>query len=371
LVNVSGPNQVPVPSEHPNNDLLADLAAEVLPDDLAGHVQEHVHGCATCSALLADAEGVRQMLLQVEPEEMPDDILARIEQALATARREDEATMTGEGGGETRLLNRVPPLGAETGRPDPGRRIGRSGPATGRVPVAGPMTGSITTGPKTSRLNRMAAPAQSARRQAIEEQKADRPSRIAPLLPALRIAAAVLVVVGVGAATVQFTGVLDGSDSADTTAASGSAPTLLVAPVQSTDTKYTRRAMPEQVQSLLGNSRKLLSEGGAEAEQAQPRAATDDAGASAKAASPSNQVTPDASAANQLLRSPEALKACLTALGVEDAQPEAVDLAKYGGREAAIIVVPATGAGYDVWVVARTCAPGSDGTIAVIRNVNP
>ena len=31
----------------------------------------------------------------------------------------------------------------------------------------------------------------------------------------------------------------------------------------------------------------------------------------------------------------------------------------------------ATGAGYDVWVVARTCAPGSDGTIAVIRNVNP
>jgi hypothetical protein len=45
----------------------------------------------------------------------------------------------------------------------------------------------------------------------------------------------------------------------------------------------------------------------------------------------------------------------------------AIDLARYNKQEAAIIVLPADGGvGYDVWVVARNCQPGSDGTIDVV-----
>jgi hypothetical protein len=72
----------------------------------------------------------------------------------------------------------------------------------------------------------------------------------------------------------------------------------------------------------------------------------------------------------QLLRSPKALQACLAAIGAAGVQPVAVDLAKYAGREAAIIVLPADGGGYDVWVVSRDCRPDNDGTIDVV-NVKP
>jgi hypothetical protein len=66
------------------------------------------------------------------------------------------------------------------------------------------------------------------------------------------------------------------------------------------------------------------------------------------------------------LRSPEALQECLNAIGAAKVQPVAVDLARYAGREAAIIVLPVEGGGYDVWVVARDCRAESDGTIDVV-----
>jgi len=379
-VTVSGPNQIPVPSEHPNNDLLADLAAEVLPDDLAGHVHDHVMSCALCAGLLADAESVRSMLLQVEPEQMPDEILVRLERAMLTARREDEAAAAGDSS-ETRTLTRMP-LGAEAGRADPGRKIGRSGPATGRI-AASAATGSMaTSGPKTSRLSRMSAPAQSARRQAIEEQKADRPSRFARLAPMLKIAAAVLVVAGLGAGAWQFRG--SGGSTADeaSTAASGSAP--LVAAIQSTRTDYAKKALPTQVKTLIANSQKALVEGDATTGLTANRAGTDgmtpaakapdDAAKSAEAnasAAPKPLASEPGQEQGQLLRSPVALQACLTAIGAAGVQPVAVDLARYAGREAAIIVLPADGGGYDVWVVARDCRAGNDGTIDVINNVKP
>jgi hypothetical protein len=366
---------MPVPSEHPNHDLLADLAAEVLPDDLAGHVQDHVLSCALCAGLLADAESVRAMLLQVEPEQMPDEILVRLERAMLTARREDEAAAAADSS-ETRTLTRMP-LGAEAGRADPGRKIGRSGPATGRI-AASAATGSMaTSGPKTSRLSRMSAPAQSARRQAIEEQKADRPSRFARLAPVLKIAAVVLVAVGAGAGALQLRGPDSGATDSASTAASGSAP--LVAAVQSTTTDYAKKTLPTQVETLISNSQKLLLQGAAKpsADKSEREAATapDVAAKSADAKAPSEPKPLASSAAGQvqgqLLRTPAALQACLTAIGAGGAQPVAVDLARYAGREAAIIVLPADGGGYDVWVVARDCRPGNDGTIDVINNVKP
>jgi hypothetical protein len=375
-VNVSGPYEVPVPSEHPNNDLLADLAAEVLADDLAGHVQDHVIGCSRCAAVLADAESVRAMLLQIEPEQMPDEVLARLERALKTARREDESTAAGDGA-ETRVLGRLS-LGSDTARSDPGRRIPRSGnvagPATGRIAPAAGLTGSMATmGPKTSRLNRMSAPAQSARRQAIEEQKADQPSRLSRLAPILRIAAGVLVVAGVGVGVMQLRG--DGGSSADqaTSAGSGSAPAPIVAPVQSTKTNYAEKALPTQVKSLIAASQKLLVEPGAD----NPEIAAESNDLSAASSPPeapkaaaSRASTPAPTGQGQLLRSPTALRACLQAIGAGQLEPVAVDLARYAGREAAIIVLPADGGGYEVWVVARDCRADSDGTIDVVR-VNP
>jgi hypothetical protein len=117
VVNVAGPNEVPVPSEHPNNDLLADLAADVLSADLAGHVQEHVIGCSICAQVLADAESVRAMLLQIEPEQMPDAVLARLERALVAVRREDESGARGgfaEDAAETRAaISAVAVISAE------------------------------------------------------------------------------------------------------------------------------------------------------------------------------------------------------------------------------------------------------------------
>jgi hypothetical protein len=384
VVNVSGPYEVPVPSEHPNNDLLADLAAEVLPEDLAGHVQNHVIGCSRCAALLADAESIRAMLLQIEPEQMPHEVLARLEQAVQTARREDQ-NAAGDGP-ETRVLGRLS-LGSDSGRADQGRRIVRSGnsagSATGRIVPPAALTGSMpTSGPKTSRLNRMSAPTQSARRQAIEEQKADRPSRLAKLTPMLRIAAGLLVVAGAGVVAVQVFG--DGAGSADSTASgSGPAPAnaQIVTPVQSTKTDYAKKALPTQVKTLIASSQKLLAQpdqARAAAESGSDLSAADSATAAPKAAvPPASESTAFATAPagptvqGQLLRSPTALRDCLAAIGAGQTQPVAVDLARYAGREAAIIVLPADGGGYDVWVVGRDCRADSDGAIDVITNVKP
>jgi hypothetical protein len=373
VVNVSGPYEVPVPSEHPNNDLLADLAAEVLPDDLAGHVQAHVISCSRCAALLADAESVRAMLLQIEPEQMPTEVLTRLEQAFQIARREDEAAAAAGDGSETRVLGRLS-LGTETGRTDPGRRIARSGNVAGAgriVPPAG-LTGSMpASGAKTGRLSRMSAPAQSARRQAIEEQKADKPSRLAKFAPALKIAAGVLVVVGVGATAVQLFGNFAGgsADSAASGGVSAVASAPIIAPVQSTKTDYAKKSLPTQVKALIGKSQKLLAESPSAPPQ---REAQQDAAASDKAL-PKAGGTAFSSASQapavqgQLLRSPEALRACLVAIRAGQVQPIAVDLARYAGREAAIIVLPGDGGGYDVWVVARDCRADSDGAIDFVH----
>ena len=225
---MSRPTQPSVPGEHPDHDLLADLAAEVLPDDLAGQVQDHVIGCSGCASLLAEAEGIRSLLRQGEPVRMPEDVLARLERAVVAARNDDTAAEAGPvtrpAGNEltdtsTRLMR---PVGAAaTGAV---RRISRSAPPTTAIPTG---AGS----PPTGRLSRMGSrPAESARRQAREEARADRPSRLAP---ALRIAAAVVVLLGAGGLFLQLRG--DGSESSDSGASTVAAglPVAWPGPLQS------------------------------------------------------------------------------------------------------------------------------------------
>jgi hypothetical protein len=372
VVTVPGPNETPVPYGHPDNDLLADLAAEVLADDLALQVQHHVMSCARCAAILADAEGIRSWLRQEQPEVMPAQVLSRLERALLAARQENHQPSAPPARpgrpmadtGETTMLTRVPG-GADPARKDGGRRIVRSGPATGRMPVTGATTGPMAAGgPKTGRLSRMSTSSQTQglRRQAIEEQKADRPSTLARFLPIIKIAAGVLVVLGIGAVGYQFLGRGD-SDAADTGAtASGSAPIL--APVQSTRTNYAKDELPQQIKTLITTTQKSVPEAGT---LSQSDSAAKDAPAGSRVAG-SDPPSPSGGPAQpgQLLRSPTALRACLKDIEAGDAQPVAVDLARYANQEAAIIVLPADGGGYDVWVVARDCRPGTDGTIAFV-----
>jgi hypothetical protein len=61
---------------------------------------------------------------------------------------------------------------------------------------------------------------------------------------------------------------------------------------------------------------------------------------------------------------PTQLTSCLRSLGESDRAPLAVDLARFQGREAAVIVLAGKVGGYDIWVVARDCRPGAEGPLA-------
>ena len=66
--------------------------------------------------------------------------------------------------------------------------------------------------------------------------------------------------------------------------------------------------------------------------------------------------------AAERLTTPAGLAGCLQALGA-GTEPLAVDLATFGGAPAAIVVLATNDGGREVWVVARTCRPGADGTL--------
>jgi hypothetical protein len=72
-------------------------------------------------------------------------------------------------------------------------------------------------------------------------------------------------------------------------------------------------------------------------------------------------VAPDPEATD--VTNPQRLAACLTALGASSDSVVAVDLARYQGREAAVLIVR-TASGYEVWVVERTCSAGHEGALA-------
>jgi hypothetical protein len=398
------------PAEHPDHDLLADLAAQtVLSADLADRVEAHVRGCASCAGLLAEAEAIQAMLRTLPPEPMPADVSSRIEQALAaefaatrtaglrsgtltgplTGPLPETHLVTGTGELPTRrslrtgqlpITQHAPSTPSAAGDPsaasDPGAPgEGTSGPRTGSLRTPGPPTGRIRIGgerpAQVSRLRRMSTSRQSSRRQALDEQRSDRPSRVVPVL---RVAAGLAAILVVGTGAYQVLTRVQASPSADMASgaseAAGGAPIL--APVLSTGTNYTKATLATQVKSLVGQSQ------GQAAYAARSDTGADEATRGISPAEASRSVLPNRTARSEppqtlsskqltasgdLLRSTPALRACLTAIGEPDAQPVAVDLARYGGRDAAILVIPAANGDYNVWVVARDCAPNKDGTL--------
>jgi hypothetical protein len=71
----------------------------------------------------------------------------------------------------------------------------------------------------------------------------------------------------------------------------------------------------------------------------------------------------DSEGAQTALRTPAGLHACLAALGDSAATPLLVDLATYDGKPVAVIVLPGTADGRQIWVVSRTCTTRNEGVV--------
>lgn len=110
-----------------------------------------------------------------------------------------------------------------------------------------------------------------------------------------------------------------------------------VLPVLTTNTNYGAGSMDDQVAALV---RDRMARGSPE----QP-----DAG------------TGRVPTALQQLTEPDRLRGCIeAATGDADRRPVVVDLARYEGRPAAVIVLPSGASGrLDVWVVGGSCSPGN------------
>jgi hypothetical protein len=318
---------IPTAGGHPDADVLADLAAEVLPAPRAEELEAHVRTCAHCSGLLAEAERVRGLLIRgADPGPMPADVAARLDAALA-AEWARQAPETGAPG-ETDVW--------------PPRRAPARPPGSGRP------------------LSRPARSTQRTRRQVREEERDDaRPGRSRRWLA---LAAGVIVVAGLGGLVVREAGggfsTTSGGGSAGSAGSAGETAAQAPAsttPILATGTDYGPNTLDAQVKALLAKSRV------AALAQPAPKAA-DQSADSGTSPTPlrSSGALP---AAGQSLRDPAALQGCLRAIDAAGVRPVAVDLATYQGREAAILVLPGRDGGYEVWAVARDCRPGADGTL--------
>jgi hypothetical protein len=378
------------PQEHPDADLLADLAADVLPQDLARRVETHVVDCDRCAGLLAEAEGIRGLLRRELPPAMPEDVADRIGAAIAALR-------LGPAAGERIGLDDDPEadarwaeaaasgaVGAARGR----RTLGEDSP--GEAPGSWVAKRKAGRPGSVTRLRRAASGPARQRRQALEEQRsAERTGRIGRVLLA---AAAVVVFVAAGGVAVRLLGDAgvvptaasnaDSGDSGDSLASGGDEERAATAPesggtggslsgtgerssaadgeapVVATGTDYTAAGLEAQARLLVATAGATMYLGG-------------DAKATPGKPAPSPQASPQLPAAgppagNQALKTPAALRACLQALDVADEQVVAVDLARYEGRDSAVIVLRASGGAYDVWVVARDCRPGADGALKYV-----
>ncbi|MER8183292.1 zf-HC2 domain-containing protein [Kitasatospora sp. NPDC094015] len=73
------------PADHPDIELLADLAEDLLDPARANELRRHLAGCPECADTYAALAEVSALLGDGEPEPMPADVAARIDAALAEA----------------------------------------------------------------------------------------------------------------------------------------------------------------------------------------------------------------------------------------------------------------------------------------------
>jgi hypothetical protein len=234
------------------------------------------------------------------------------------------------------------------------RRPGADEDATATSAIATPRG----RGPRLTRPSR--GPSRSRRdlRQDVRDVKVGRRGMV------LGGAAAIVVLLGLGGYVVvglfgnRETGA---ATSASSVEAAGKAPVADAAsgpPVLTTGTNYSDAGLAAEARALVGQ----VSHASGSAAMA-PKSA---AGGAVPGATSQLRATAAADAGNLDLRNPATLNGCLAALRTGGRRPVAVDLAKYDGRDAAIIVLDGVNGGYEVWAVARDCRPGADGTINYI-----
>ncbi|WP_129841462.1 hypothetical protein [Streptomyces sp. RFCAC02] len=119
---------------HPGPEELADLEEDLLPTAEAAALHDHLTHCTACSDTLADLALLRQELQAFPAAPIPDDIAARIEDALGAVSRETRREVPRETRGAVpRETRRAVPRGTEKEGP---REFGEGNPADGRTAEA-------------------------------------------------------------------------------------------------------------------------------------------------------------------------------------------------------------------------------------------
>lgn len=312
------------PGFHPPQDVLADLVAEALPLDQAREVEAHVMACLRCERLLADAERVRSLLSAPDPGPMPDDVWARVESGLVT-----------ESAHQTRAIPVPPPAMSFDEAPTAAWKAFLSDPAEPSPEpaprAAAPEPAPRAAAPEPHRRVGRAVRSMRSRRDVRAEVSSSRRPRPWVLAGA---AAAGVAVLGVGGwVTISLIG--EGHTDAVVTDLPGAGARGVM---HASGAEYTASTLAEQTKALVRTG--------------SPAGATPVARATTVPSRPGT------------VSDPLQLTSCLRALGEGDSAPIAVDLARYQGREAAVMVLAGKNGGLDVWVVARGCRPGAEGTLA-------
>jgi hypothetical protein len=345
-----------MPGRHPDDDLLADLAADVLPLEQARAVEAHVLACDRCASLLSDAERVRALLLADDAGPVPPKIWSRIEAALQA--QSSASPMSRPPRADAAALPPSPPAAS---------RVDATGPGgwDGADPLDDPDDWATVVRPATApdpaprRGAPFGVPRLSTSRRSSRQDRRRRP---APLL--LAAAAAVVLRLAVGTVRIVQSGGGPTAAFDSSRAAAGASSEAAVAAagagavITRSNKDYSSSTLPDGARSLIHRSTlaKAGTLGGAGSSSDDATLAPD-----ARAAASLPSVTPDPKATD--VTNPQRLAACLTALGESADSVVAVDLARYQGREAAVLVVR-TASGYEVWVVERTCHRGDEGALA-------
>lgn len=315
-------------TEHADDAQLADLDAGL---PTAEGLRRHVVGCPACAGRLGALTELRRRLAALPPEPMPAAISARIEQALAVA-----ATAAATPAAAAANAPAADSAAAADAGDQP--QPAGAGQGSARLPGQRPA-------PAQRRTGRRWAP---------------RGPRLTPGLVAAAVVGLLLLGVGLGAirslgaagptSAVSGAGGLRAPTSGlPATPPTSGGPPMLVA----SGRNYTPATLDADVRALLAAAQARRF---AAAQPARP------GGSGSPIPGPAGTAVLDATKAPPALArlaTAPGLTGCLAALtGRTGGAPLAVDYAAFGGRPAAVLVLPAGVGRVAVWVVGPACGPG-------------
>jgi hypothetical protein len=306
-------------SAHPTPEELADLAEGLLGDDDAHALDAHVAGCPACLAVRADLDDLRALLAADRPGPMPIDLADRLDAALASAASAADLSPT------PAVIMQFPGVIPRPGS-ERGRRAGSAhGQRTGRwyVRLAGAAAGLVlVVGGSVLGL------------QVLRDQNAAQGG-------------------GTSSSAERATGLAEKDSGLD--AGKGSGQPVAGAPgpavASSSGRTYTEAGFAGQVAALL-------------------RSVTADGAGSPAPAGPPREGAGGAAAAEART----AAMACAAQLAAQTGRPGdsplAVDVGRWNGDPALIVVLPETGtsAAVHAYVVTPDCATGPTGRVVPLHD---